>query len=301
MFLSDIMNRKSVQLKTGSKNTTRVTSQQWLFSSQSERIEGDADGSSAHNLIIGKVCSWILKSGVSEVSDRHLSMFTWGLCVPGLMLSGCFSPGRVSQGKMVRMRWVSLAYVTRPEEDTCPPVDPQPAGGTVCVGRQPAAEALGDQSPLSRLATGTWNQFGGEGAWAGVWVWEVLASYSRVYLNAWFHSEISLLKRGWTPVWGCPRWEGSGPGARSLSISGFTSEGREDRSKAECSSFYWSETKYKPTIQKHWLIALICMSLTEISLWHPHIGCVPKRLADYNQSVNQSYPTDTPNLNLLCA
>lgn len=63
-----------------------------LFSSQSERIEGDADGSSAHNLIIGKVCSWILKSGVSEGSDRHLSMFTWGLCVPGLMLSGCFSP-----------------------------------------------------------------------------------------------------------------------------------------------------------------------------------------------------------------
>lgn len=92
LFLSDIMNRKSVQLKTGSKNTTRVTSQQWLFSSQSERIEGDADGSSAHNLIIGKVCSWILKSGVSEGSDRHLSMFTWGLCVPGLMLSGCFSP-----------------------------------------------------------------------------------------------------------------------------------------------------------------------------------------------------------------
>lgn len=53
---------------------------------------------------------------------------------------------------------MSLAYVTRPEEDTCPPVDPQPAGGTVCVGRQPAAEALGDQSPLHpdwRLGLGT--------------------------------------------------------------------------------------------------------------------------------------------------
>lgn len=234
MVLSDITNRKSVQLKTGSKNFLTSCKESRSLFSQSERIEGDADGSSAHNLIIGKVCSWILKSGVSEGSNHHLSMFTWGLCVLGLMLSGCFCPWEGLQRPngedevSVFSLWDSAWRGYMP---TCRP--------TGCrrhsVWRQPAAEALGDQSPLSRLATGTWNQFGGEGAWAGVWVWEVLASYSRVYLNARLHSEISLLKRGWTPVWGCPRWEGSGPGAMSLSISGFTSEGREDRTKAECS------------------------------------------------------------------